>query len=209
MSKEPKCKKCRRAGVKLFLKGQKCNGPKCVLLQKSYPPGERGKRRSKLSEYGKELGEKQKLRNWYNLREKQFKKYVKEAMKKQGGDEDSGEVLIKSLESRLDNTVYQLGIAESRAKAKQLVGHGLIMVNGRKVDIPSYNVEIGDLISINPQKKEKMVFENLAEKIKSHDIPSWLFFDSKKMEGKVTGEPVLDEVEPPVKLTSIFEFYSR
>ncbi len=209
MSKEPKCKKCRRAGVKLFLKGSRCTGPKCAMVKKSYPPGEKGKRRNKTSEYGKELNEKQKLRHWYNLREKQFKSYVSDAMKKQGGDEDSGDVLIKSLESRLDNTVYRMGFAESRPKAKQLVSHGLIFVNGRKVDIPSYVVSEGDKISVNPNKKERKVFENLTEKLQDHETPSWLFFDSKKLEGKVTGEPVADEVEPPVRMTSIFEFYSR
>ena len=209
MSKEPKCKKCRRAGVKLFLKGTRCTGPKCAMVKKNYPPGEKGKRRSRSSEYGKELNEKQKLRHWYALREKQFKSYVAEAMKKQGGDEDSGDVLIKSLENRLDNTVYRMGLAESRDKAKQLVSHGLIFVNGRKVDISSYSVDEGDVISVNPNKKDKKVFENLTEKLKDHDVPSWLFFDRKKLEGKVTGQPVPEEVEPPVRMTSIFEFYSR
>ncbi len=209
MSKEPKCKKCRRAGVKLFLKGTRCTGPKCAMVKKNYPPGEKGKRRSKTSEYGKELNEKQKLRNWYNLREKQFKNYVIEAMKRQGGEEGSGDILIKNLENRLDNTVYRLGLAESRPKAKQLVGHGLIFVNGRKIDIPSYSLEEGDVISVNPNKIDSQLFENLTEKLKDQDIPSWLFFDRKKLEGKVTGEPVPEEVEPPVRMTSIFEFYSR
>ncbi len=209
MSKEPSCKKCRRAGVKLFLKGDRCNGPSCAMLKKAYPPGEKGKRRNKISEYGKELREKQKLRYWYNLTEDQFKKYVVEAMKRQGGDEDSGDVLIKSLENRLDNAVYRLGLAESRAKARQMVNHGLIVVNGRKVDIPSYHLKQGDIISVNPSKKNKQVFENLSEKLKNHQTPTWLFFDAGKLEGKMTGDPVPSEVEPPVKLTSIFEFYSR
>ncbi len=209
MSKEPQCKKCRRAGVKLFLKGTRCTGPKCTMVKKNYPPGEKGKRRSRSSEYGRELREKQKLRHWYNLRERQFKNYVTEAMKKQGGDQDSGDVLIKSLENRLDNTVYRLGLAESRPKARQMVNHGLIFVNGRKVDIPSYSLEEGDKVSINLNKNDKKVFENLTEKLKNHEVPSWLFFDRKRLEGKVTGQPVAEEVEPPVKMTSIFEFYSR
>lgn len=209
MSKEPRCKKCRRAGVKLFLKGSKCTGPNCPLLEKNYAPGEKGKRRNKISEYGKELREKQKLRHWYNLRENQFKSYVMEAMKRQGDDEDSGDALIKDLENRLDNTVYRLGLAESRPKARQMVNHGLIFVNGRKVDIPSYSLSEGDEISVNPNKKDRRVFDNLTEKLKDQETPSWLFFDRKKLEGKVTGEPVPEEVEPPVKLTSIFEFYSR
>ncbi len=209
MAKEPKCKKCRRAGEKLFLKGSRCTGPKCAIVKKNYPPGEKGKRRSRTSGYGRELKEKQKLRHWYNLREGQFKNYVTEAMKKQGGDEDSGDVLIESLENRLDNTVYRLGFAESRPKAKQMVGHGLIYVNGKKVDIPSYSVKEGDLISINSNKKEKDLFENLTEKLKNHKVPSWLFLDAEKLEGKITGRPVAEEVEPPVKMTSIFEFYSR
>jgi small subunit ribosomal protein S4 len=209
MSKEPKCKKCRRAGVKLFLKGSKCTGPNCTLVKKNYPPGEKSKRRNKVSEYGRELIEKQKLRNWYNLGERQFKGYVTEAMSKKNEGEDSGEVLIQNLENRLDNTVYRLGLGQSRPKARQMVNHGLIFVNGRKVDIPSYNLSEGDQISVNPKKIEKLVFENLTEKLKDHETPSWLFLDRKKLEGKVTGQPVAEEVEPPVKLTSIFEFYSR
>ncbi len=209
MLKEPRCKKCRRAGVKLFLKGTRCTGPKCAMVKKNYPPGERGKRRSRSSEYGEELKEKQKLRHWYNLRERQFKNYVSKAMKKQGGDEDSGDVLIKSLESRLDNTVYRMGFAESRPKARQMVNHGLIFVNDRKVDIPSYSTEEGDEITVNPNKRDKNIFDNLSEKLKNYETPSWIFIDRNKLEGKITGEPIAEEVEPPVKMTSIFEFYSR
>lgn len=208
MPKEPSCKKCRRAGVKLFLKGDRCNGPNCAMVKKSYPPGEKGKRRGKISEYGKELREKQKLRHWYNLNENQFKKYVVEAMHREES-ESSGDILIKSLESRLDNTVYRFGLAESRAKAKQMISHGLITVNGRKVNIPSYHLRSGDTVAANPNKKNKRIFENLSEKLKDYQTPSWLFFDSVKLEGKITGEPVPSEVEPPVKLTSIFEFYSK
>ncbi len=209
MPNEQSCKKCRRAGTKLFLKGSRCNGPKCAMVKKAYPPGEKGKRRNKISEYGRELIEKQKLRNWYNLRESQFKKYVYFAMKKQGGDVDSGAVLIESLENRLDNTIYRLGFAESRAKARQIVNHGLINVNGKKVDIPSYVLTVGDLVEVRPNKKQKLIFDNLVEKLKNHKTPSWLYLDAGKLQGKVTGSPIAAEVEPPVKVTSIFEFYSR
>lgn len=208
-SKEPKCKKCRRAGVKLFLKGDRCTSPKCAMVKKDYPPGEKSKRKNRPSEYGREFKEKQKLRHWYNLQEEKFKSYVQKAMKKQASGESSGDVLIKSLENRLDNVVYRLGLAESRPKARQMVGHGLICVNEEKVDIPSYDIEKGDKISIHPNKKDKRLFDNLTEKLKDRETPSWFHFDNKSLVGKVTGEPVPEEVEPPVKMTSIFEFYSR
>ena len=205
-----KCKICRRAGTKLFLKGDKCLSPKCPMLRRPYPPGQKGKRRpTPLSEYGKQLREIQKLKSWYNLRERQFKKYVKEVLAKRGKVEDLGEILIRLLEKRLDNVIFRLGFASSRAQARQLVNHAHFLVNGRSVDIPSYQVRKGDVISIKPQKMKKANFQNLKNLLKKHTPPSWLQLDVEKLEGKVIGEPTLQEAAPPAEISSIFEYYSR
>ena len=207
---EAKCKICRRAGTKLFLKGEKCLSPKCPMVRRPYPPGQKGKRRpTPLSEYGKQLREIQKLKSWYNLRERQFKKYVKEVLAKRGKVEDLGEILIRLLEKRLDNVIFRLGFATSRAQARQLVNHGHFLVNKRSVNIPSYQVRKGDVISIKPQKAKKANFQNLKNLLKKHNLPSWLKLDLEKLEGKVIGEPTLEEAAPPVEISSIFEYYSR
>ena len=205
-----KCKICRRLGVKLFLKGEKCLSPKCPMIKRNYPPGQKGKRRpTPLSEYGKALREKQKLKNWYNLEERQFKNYVKKILEKRGKVEDPSSLLIKTLESRLDNVVFRLGFANSRALAKQLVSHGHFLVNGRSINIPSYLVKNGDVISIKPQKIKKAIFQNLKNLLKKYKTPSWLALDVEKLEGKVIGEPTLQEAAPPAEISAIFEFYSR
>ncbi len=210
MLNQLKCKKCRRAGEKLFLKGDRCNTPKCAMVRKPYPPGEKAKRRrGGFSEYGRELKEKQKLRNWYNLSEKQFRNYVRKAMAKRGEGVDAGEVLLKEMESRLDNTLYRLGFAFSRKQARQLVGHGMLYVNGKKVDIPSYKVKKGDIIKIHPKKKDNKIFQGLSERLKNYQTPGWLTLDKEKLEGKMIGEPQVSEIAPPVQISSIFEFYSR
>lgn len=207
---DSKCKICRRAGQKLFLKGEKCLTPKCPMVKKPYPPGKKGKRRlSPLSEYGKELREKQKLKNWYGLRETQLKNYVKNVFKKRGRVEDVGTELIKKLETRLDNVIFKFGFSNSRSQAKQLISHGYFLVNGKKIDIPSYQVKKEDKISIQPQKLKKKIFQNLTTTLKKYQPPSWLQLDREKLEGKVIGYPTLEEVAPPAELSSIFEFYSR
>ena len=205
-----KCKICRRLGVKLFLKGEKCLSPKCPMIKRNYPPGQKGKRRpTPLSEYGKALREKQKLKNWYNLEERQFKNYVKKILEKRGKVEDPSSLLIKTLESRLDNVVFRLGFANSRALAKQLVSHGHFLVNGRSINIPSYLVKNGDVISIKPQKIKKAIFQNLKNLLKKYKTPTWLELNVEKLEGKVVGEPSLEEAAPPAEISAIFEFYSR
>jgi small subunit ribosomal protein S4 len=218
-----KCKICRRLGVKLFLKGEKCLSPKCLMIKKSYPPGEKRKRRmSSLSEYGKELREKQKLKNWYNLRERQFKKYVKETLKArrrqpthrppaEGGPlvEDATVLLIRKLESRLDNIVFRLGFASSRAQAKQLVSHGHFLVNGKRIDIPSHQLKKGDIIAVSPKFQKKPIAQNLKNSLKKYKTSSWLELNVEKLEGKVLNEPVIEEVAPPVEIPAIFEFYSK
>ena len=206
-----KCKICRRAGVKLLLKGEKCLSPKCPFVKRSYPPGFQGKNKRShfLSEYGKQLREKQKLRFFYNISERKFKSYIKKALKNRGGDVDNRELLIQSLEKRLDNVVYQLGLAESRPQARQLVSHGFFQINGKKVDIPSYRVDKGDIISIKPSYQKKAGFGDLKVKAKDYQVPVWLKMDIKKMEGEVTGEPNLESTASPADISTIFEFYSR
>ena len=207
---DAKCKICRRLGVKLFLKGEKCLSPKCPMVKKPYPPGQKRKRRpTPLSEYGKELREKQKLKNWYNLGERQFKNYVKKVLTKRQKVEDPATLLIKSLETRLDNVIFRLGFVNSRALAKQLVSHGHFLVNGKSIDTPSYLVKKGDIISIKPSKIKKVIFQNLKNLLKKYKPPSWLELNINKLEGKVIGEPSLEEAAPPVEISSIFEFYSR
>jgi len=205
-----KCKICRRLGVKLFLKGDKCFSSKCPMVRKAYPPGLRGKRRIKaLSEYGKELREKQKLKNWYNLKERQFRKYVKEVLEKRGRVKDTAVSLVKTLESRLDNVIFRLGFANSRVQAKQFISHGHFLVNGKSIDTPSYQLKKGDIVALKPQKIKKTIFQNLKNLLKKHKTPSWLELDAEKLEGKVIGEPTIEEVAPPVEISAIFEFYSR
>jgi len=207
---DSKCKICRRIGVKLFLKGEKCFGQKCPLVRKPYPPGPKTKRRLKaLSEYGKELREKQKLKRWYNLEEKQFKNYVKKVLGARGKVEDAAALLIKILESRLDNVVFRLGLASSRKASRQLVSHRHILVNGKPINISSYLVKKGDVIKIKPSSSKKNIFKNLPQVLKKYKTPSWLELSAQNLEGKVKDLPNLEEAAPPVEIASIFEFYSR
>lgn len=210
MSVVNKCKICRRLGVKLFLKGEKCLSPKCPMVKKPYAPGEKRKRRSgALSEYGKELKEKQKLKNWYNLEEKQFRKYVKKVLESRGKVEDASALLVRKLECRLDNIVFRLGFAVSRAQARQLISHGHFLLNEKPVDIPSIELKKGDKINVHPSFQKSPFFRDITSALKKHKTPSWLELDVKKFEGKVVGEPSLEEVAPPAEIPVIFEFYSR
>jgi len=205
-----KCKICRRLGTKLFLKGEKCLSPKCPLLKKPYPPGlKKKKRRMAISEYGKELREKQKLRNWYNLRERQFRKYVKEILNKKSRTGDAADLLIQRLESRFDNVVFRLGFAGSRAQARQIVSHGHFLINGKPVNIPACHLKKGDKIALKPAAQKKKIFSNLAPLLKKHQAPSWLKVNAEKLEGEVTGIPTLEEASPPAEISTIFEYYSR
>ena len=202
--KNNKCKICRRLGTKLFLKGEKCLSPKCPLIKKPYPPGLKKKRRraGAFSEYGKELKEKQKLRNWYNLKESQFRKYVKE--------NPSPSLLIQKLESRFDNVILRLGFAGSRAQARQFVSHGHFLINGRPVNLPSYQLKKGDKITIRPASQKKKIFSNLTPLLeKNQTIPTWLKLNAEKLTGEVIGIPTLEEASPPVEISTIFEYYSR
>lgn len=211
---DPKCKKCRRAGQKLFLKGERCFTPKCTMVKKPYPPGVHGRRRSRrrkrkgsLSGYGAQLAEKQKLRQIYNINEGQLRKYFKEAAKTKRGVVT--EVILNKLETRIDNVIFRLGLTESRAKARQIVSHGHILLNGRKIDIPSINVKKGDEIEIKKSSLKKPLFENLETKLKKYKTPSWLSLDKKKLKATVLSLPAKEEISIPVDLHLIVEYYSR
>lgn len=208
-----KCRKCRRLGQKLFLKGERCYSPKCSLVRKPYAPGilgKKGGRHSKpgLSEYGLQLKEKQKIKLDYGVRERQFAKYVKETEKKTG--EDRGVKLYEFLELRLDNIIFRLGFANSRGEARQMVSHGHILVNDKKVNIPSFRVRLGDKITIRPQSKNKEIFKNLDMKLKKYNPPYWIKLDKDKHEAEIVGKPILSEDPATEKLFHlIIEFYSR
>ena len=196
--------------MKLFLKGEKCLSSKCPMVRKPYPPGQKKKRRTRgLSEYGKELREKQKLRNWYNLKEEQFRKYVRTALAARGKVADASAFLIKLLESRLDNVIFRLGFAPSRSAARQLISHRHILVNKKPINIASFLVKKGDVVAVKSSSTQKNIFRNLRTILKKHKPPSWLELSAEKLEGKVVGEPALEEAAPPAEISSIFEFYSR
>lgn len=180
------------------------------MVRRPYPPGKKGKRRfSVLSEYGKQLKEKQKIKNWYNLGERQFRKYVKEVLEKRGGAEDVTVILIRKLESRFENVIFRLGLAPSRAAARQMITHRCFFINDKTVNLPSYQLKVGDKVSIRPSAKKRGVFQKTAGVIKKHQPPSWLQLDAEKMEGKMVGLPKSEDAVLPVEISAIFELYSR
>ncbi len=196
----PKHKVCRKFGEKL------CDSPKCPITRRSYPAGQHGpnKKKPKLSAYGKQLREKQKVKQIYGLLERQFSNYVEEASKKTG---DTSKILLNYLESRLDNVVYRLGLAKSRRSARQIVGHGHTTVNGKNVDIPSYRVKVGDVVGIKETKKKSKLYENLSETLAKVEAPSWLTIEAKNLAGKVLNSPTAEN--PNFDAKAIIEFYSR
>lgn len=207
---DSKCTICRRVGNKLFLKGEKCSSQKCGIVRKPYVPGPKGKRRKAgVSEYGKELREKQGLKNWYNLREKQFKNYVKESLRQKNKHESAETLLIRAIESRLDNVIFRLGLAISRAASRQLVSHGHFLVNGKPINIPSYSVKKGDKIQVKANSVQKAVFQKTMPVLKKLKQPSWLRLNIDNLEAEIIGEPTLQEAAPPAEISVIFEFYSR
>lgn len=209
MGKElsPKCKICRRAGEKLFLKGERCNTAKCAMVKRNYPPGFHGnKNRVRKTDYGLQLNEKQKARKQYRILEKQFRLTFDKALKKSG---NTGDNFITLLEMRLDNVAYRMGFGESRNQARQLVSHGLLTVNGRTVTIASYLTKVGDVIEVKSNKKDAKVFKELAEKTKGKEVPGWLRLDVKKLSGKVQSLPTMDMVNPSFNMQMIIEFYSK
>ncbi|MEI6288681.1 MAG: 30S ribosomal protein S4 [bacterium] len=207
LTNQPQCKKCRRAGEKLFLKGEKCEGAKCVFIKRNFAPGVHGtKKMSRPTNYGKQLLEKQKTKRMYGLRETQFRNYFESAFKKIG---NTAELLFQNLERRLDNTVYRLGFADSRVQARQMVNHGHFTINGRKMDIPSYQVKVGDIISVKEKYAKSKAYANRIETLKKKSQVSWLNFNTTDMKAKVTALPKLGDVSVNVDWRTIIEFYSK
>ena len=207
---DSKCKLCRRAGEKLFLKGDRCASPKCAVVRKPYAPGMHGgtgKFTKGLSEFGKQLAEKQKVKRLYGVSEKQFRKHLAEAQKQKGV---AGENLLTRLEMRLDNVIYRLGLAVSRAQARQLVGHSLFLVNGRTLNIPSAKVRVGDEITVKENKLAKTYMKELQAVLKKkHESPAWVTLDPQTMTGKVLSSPAKEEINAGLDLHLVIEFYSR
>lgn len=203
----PKCKLCRREGEKLMLKGERCYTGKCAIVKKNYPPGVHGpKGRARQSGYNLQLREKQKAKRIYNLLEKQFELSFNKARRQKG---DVGENLLKILETRLDNVVYRLGLAKSRAQGRILTNHGHFTVNGKKVNIPSFNVKTGDIIKVKSRSRNGKQFANLADRLKKTEIPGWLNFDLKDMSAKVLHQPTPESLEMKINNQMVVEFYSR
>ncbi len=204
--KGEQCRICRREGCKLFLKGDRCYSDKCSVTRRNYGPGDHGQKRSKLSEYGTQLREKQKTRYFYGVGEKQFRKYFEMAENKKG---ITGTNLLQILESRLDNVVYRLGFGISRAQARQLVTHGNIQVNGRKVNIASYLVKPGDEIAVREIRKDNPIVKENIEKGAARPIPEWLELNSEKLSAKVLRNVNRDEIDLTVEDHLIVELYSK
>ncbi|UOF91920.1 30S ribosomal protein S4 [Fodinisporobacter ferrooxydans] len=200
------CRLCRREGVKLYLKGDRCYSDKCAIDRRAYAPGQHGQGRKKLSEYGLQLREKQKARRVYGVLEKQFRGYYQEASRRKG---ITGENLLQILESRLDNVVYRLGFAASRAEARQLVRHGHFTVNGKRVDIPSYLTRVGDVIGIREKSLQSPRFKDLLEFAQNRTAPAWLERDLNTQTGRIVRIPARDEIDVPVAEQMIVELYSR
>ena len=202
--KDEQCRICRREGQKLFLKGSRCYSDKCSITRRNYAPGQNGQKKSKISEYGTQLREKQKTKAFYGVGEKQFRKYFEMASNSRG---KTGEVLLQILESRLDNIVYRIGFAPTRRAARQLVNHGHITVNGKKVDIPSYRVKIGDVVSLKEDDKNlKVVNESLEKVTKRVDFIS---YDENKKEATYLRRPERSELNADINEALIVEYYSR
>ncbi len=198
------CKQCRREGEKLFLKGERCLTDKCGVERRTYPPGEHGRGRIKQSEYLLQLREKQKARRYYQLLEKQFHHYYEVASRKQGV---TGENLLCLLEMRLDNVVYRLGFGASRRQARQLVRHAHFLVNGRKVDVPSYQVRADDIVAVRPNSKAVEVVRAATDLTSS--VTPWLLADHDNLTGKVLRAPEREEIDAPVQEQLIVELYSK
>ncbi|MDI6783281.1 MAG: 30S ribosomal protein S4 [bacterium] len=203
---EGACRTCRREGTKLFLKGTRCDTEKCAVTRRGYPPGQHGQRRVKLSAYGVQLREKQKLKSIYGILERQFRGYFEKAERLSGV---TGTNLLQLLERRIDNLVYRLGLATSRDEARQLVRHGHILVNNRKVDIPSYLVKAGAVISVRAKSQQNAGIKRASEVALSRERVTWLARDPEKMEGKLINIPAREEVPVAIREQLIVELYSK
>jgi len=203
----PKCKQCRRSGEKLFLKGERCYAPKCAMVKRNYAPGMHGaKNKTRPTEYGIQLNEKQKAKRQYGLLEKQFKLTFEKA-KKEGGN--TGDNFLKLLEMRFDNTIYRSGIASSRNEARQLISHGHFTINDKKVNIPSYQVSTGEVIKIKSNKKDSKIFKDLKDKLQKKEMPGWINLDKNEIAAKILHAPDVSVLKPNFNLQMIVEYYSR
>ncbi|HHV28230.1 30S ribosomal protein S4 [Acetivibrio mesophilus] len=200
------CRLCRREGEKLYLKGERCTTNKCSVSRRGYAPGQHGQNKKKLSEYGLQLREKQKARRYYGVLESQFRKYFDMAVKKKG---ITGENLLQILELRLDNVVYRMGLAASRPEARQLVRHGHFNVNGKRVNIPSYLIKLGDVIALNEKSKSSPKMKDNKELAASKPSPQWLEYDAEEMSAKVVALPAREDIDLPLKESLIVELYSK
>lgn len=206
----PVCRLCRREGEKLFLKGERCMSPKCSFERRPYPPGQHGKerqfRRGRASDYLLQLREKQKARRIYGVMERQFRTYFQRAEQQSGL---TGANLLSQLERRLDNVLYRLGVASSRAQARQLVQHGHVMLNGRKTNIPSALVSSGDTVSIRPESSRKSYFRMLRQEIDDRRVPRWLSLDTQNLSANILSLPAREDIDTTVNEQLIVEYYSR
>ena len=206
----PVCRLCRREGEKLFLKGSRCLTPKCAIERRAYPPGQHGResqfRRGRPSDYLLQLREKQKMRRIYGVYERQFSNYFRKAEQKAGL---TGTNLLILLESRMDNVIYRLGFADSRAQARQLILHGHIMLNGRKTNIPSALVSADDGIGVRPESKKKTYFKALSKEIDERRVPGWLTLDAKQMAAMISHLPTREDIDVSLNEQLVVEYYSR
>jgi small subunit ribosomal protein S4 len=203
----PVCRMCRREGMKLFLKGERCYTDKCAIEKRNVPPGQHGRaRKAKMAGYGVQLREKQKVKRTYGVLESQFRRYFEAADRQKGV---TGELLLQMLERRLDNVVYRLGFATSRPQARQLVRHGHFRVNGKKVDIPSYQVRMGDTVALKSGSGENPSIQHAMEEVKGRGIPEWLLFDSAALSGRISSLPTREQINLPVQEQLIVELYSK
>ncbi|MCC7354755.1 MAG: 30S ribosomal protein S4 [Anaerolineae bacterium] len=206
---DPVCALCRREGEKLFLKGARCFSPKCAFESRGYAPGMHGKKaqfRRKESDYARQLREKQKARRIYGILERQFRRYFEDALRVKGL---TGATLLSTLERRLDNVVYRLGFADSRAQARQLVRHGHVTLNGRRADVPSMLVKAEDVISVRERSRQTSHFKMLAETLGEQPVPAWMLLDAANMSGRILNLPSREQIETTLNEQLIVEYYSR
>ena len=203
---DPKCRQCRREGEKLFLKGEKCFTDKCAIERRSYAPGQHGQKSGRLSDYGRQLREKQKIRRLYGMLERQFRRVYAEADRRKG---ITGENLLQLLESRLDTVTYRMGFGASRAEARQVVRHNAILVNGKRVNIPSYLVRPGDVVEVAQKAKDHLRIKAAAEAAESRGFPEWMEVDAKALKGTFKALPARAELPPNINEHLVIELFSK
>jgi len=203
---DSKCRLCRREGEKLYLKGEKCYTAKCAMEKRAYPPGQHGQRRTRLSDYALQLREKQKLRRTYGVLEKQFRSYYAEAARIKGS---TGENLLQLLECRLDNVVYRMGFSSSRSEARQLVRHNGIVVNGVRVNIPSFQIKADDVVEVKESAKNQSRIKSALDFVEQRGIPEWIELDMKKMQGTFKVKPVRSDLSADINEHLVVELYSK